>query len=106
MFACFERKIKPFWGNLKMFLCKSCGNLTIYFVKSCGNLTMFDNAKDSGSRLPKPLKTTRRLIDSPFQQADEALKCAERRQTVQKRGSARTPEYNGANTTHRRISKG
>ena len=34
---------------------------------------MFDNAKDSGSRLSKPLKTSRRLIDSVFLQADEAL---------------------------------
>lgn len=57
-----------------MFLWKSCGNLTIYFVKSCGNLTMFDNAKDSGSRLLKPLKTSRRLMDSIFQEADEAFK--------------------------------
>ncbi len=57
-----------------MFLWKSCGNLTIYFVKTCRNLTMFDNAKDSGSRLPKPLKTSRRLIDSIFQQSDEAFK--------------------------------
>jgi len=37
---------------------------------------MFDNAKDAGSRLPKPLKTSRRLIDSVFQQADEAFKGA------------------------------
>ena len=57
-----------------MFLCKSCGNLTIYFVKSCGNLTMFDNAKDSGLRLLKPLKTSRHLIHSPFQETDEAFK--------------------------------
>ncbi len=35
---------------------------------------MFDNAKDPGSRLIKPLKTSRRLIDSAFLQADEALK--------------------------------
>ena len=61
-------------GNLTIYFVKSCRNLTIYFVKSCGNLTMFDNAKDSGSRLPKPLKTTRRLIDSPFQQAHKAFK--------------------------------
>jgi len=40
---------------------------------------------------PKPLKTSRRLIDSPFQQADEAFKGAERRPTAQKRGSARSP---------------
>ena len=35
---------------------------------------MFDNAKVSGLRLPKPLKTSRRLIDSPFQETDEAFK--------------------------------
>jgi len=66
---------------------------------------MFDNAKDSGSRLPKPLKTSRRLIDSIFQQSDEAI-MASKGLNGAKRGSARTPKYNGANTTHRRISKG
>jgi len=65
----------------------------MFLCKSCRNLTMFDNAKDIGSRLPKPLKTSRHLIDSVFQQADEALKCAERRPTAQKRGSARLPLY-------------
>jgi len=50
-----------------MFLCKSCRNLTIYFVKSCGSLTMFDNAKDSGSRLQKTFKTYKHLIYSDLQ---------------------------------------
>ena len=76
-----------------MFLCKSCGNLTIYFVKSCGNLTMFDNAKVSGLRLPKPLKTSRRLIDSVFPQADEALKMRGKAPNGAKRGSVRRPPW-------------
>ena len=52
---------------------------------------MFDNAKDSGSRLPKPLKTSQHLIDSVFQKADEALKGAESRPTAQK-GGAHAPQ--------------
>ena len=35
---------------------------------------MFDIVLDSGSRLPKPLKTSRRLIDNLFLQAFEAFK--------------------------------
>ena len=53
---------------------------------------MFDNAKDSGSRLPKPLKTSRRLIDSAFLQAFEAFKGAERRPTAQKGGAHAPPK--------------
>ena len=41
---------------------------------------------------PKPLKTSRRLIDSAFQQADEAFKGAERRPTAQKGGAYAPPK--------------
>ena len=50
---------------------------------------MFDNTM----RLPKPLKTSQRLIDSPFQQADGAFKGGERRSTAQK-GGAHAPHEN------------
>ena len=38
-----------------------------------------------------PLKTSRRLIDRAFQQADKALKGAERRPTAQKGGAHAPP---------------
>ena len=40
---------------------------------------MFDNAKDSGSRLPKPLKTSQRLIKSHLAKPQKASKGVERR---------------------------
>ena len=40
---------------------------------------MFDNAKDSGVRLPKPLKTYQRLIKSHLANPQKASKVAQRR---------------------------
>ena len=49
-------------------------------------------------RTSQNLYPPRRLIDSPFQQANEALKGAEK-------GERTHPQVFGANTTHQQISK-